>query len=80
MEDRPWQPCPSCGVADAVMRDPVTLMPRYPPPLEPVAMECLICVALAEATDELSEAYGMKGKLPPGVRMTLRPWKKPEEG
>jgi hypothetical protein len=42
-------------------------------------MECLMCVALSEKQKELSEAYGMKGDLPPGIRMTLRPWQKPAE-
>lgn len=59
------------------MRDQSSFLPRFPPPLEAVGLECLSCVALAEKHDELSEAYGTKGRLPPGVRVTLRPWVKP---
>jgi hypothetical protein len=70
-----YDPCPDCGVRDVDMRDPETLMPRRPPPIEWVGWSCLSCEAKGFAEKELRAGYGEE--IPPGVRVRGRPYQPP---
>lgn len=77
--DRAYQPCPQCGVPDVVMRDQTTKIPFDPPPLVAGVTECLVCEDLAATASRWATRLDPVNKvLPPGVRVSPRPWR-PED-